>query len=168
MPADALAMHGLSAEFLADKPLFAAVADEFLAFVGDAPLVAHNGGFDIAFLNAELKRAAKPPIATERVVDTLVLARRPHAGGLTLDDLCSRYGVDRSRRTQHGALLDAELLAAVYVELTTTRQASQQLEPIKSALASIHAIVRVRPMPLPPRVTADDRNAHACPPRNRQ
>jgi DNA polymerase III subunit epsilon len=99
MPADALAIHGLSAEFLADKPLFAAVADEFLAFVGDAPLVAHNAGFDIAFLSAELKRAAKPPIATERVVDTLVLARRPHAGGLTLDDLCSRYGVDRSRRT---------------------------------------------------------------------
>ena len=78
MPADALAVHGLTAEFLANKPLFGAVADEFLAFVGDAPLVAHNAGFDIAFLNAELKRAAKPPIATERVVDTLVLARRKH------------------------------------------------------------------------------------------
>jgi DNA polymerase III subunit epsilon len=114
--------------------LFGAVADEFLAFVGDAPLVADNAGFDIAFLIAELKRAAKPPIATERVVDTLVLARRKHPGGHnTLDDLCSRYGVDRSRRTQHGALLDAELLAAVYVELTTTRQAALQLEPIKSA-----------------------------------
>ena len=121
MPADAIAVHGLTAEFLADKPLFADVADEFSAFVGQSLLVAHNAGFDIAFLNAELKRAGKPPIATERVVDTLVLARRKHAGGLTLDDLCSRYGVDRSRRTQHGALLDAELLAAVYVELTTTR-----------------------------------------------
>jgi DNA polymerase III subunit epsilon len=105
---------------LADKPLFAAVADELLAFVGDAPLVAHNAGFDIVFLNAELKRAGKPRIAIERVVDTLVLARRKHPGGHnTLDDLCSRYGVDRSRRTQHGALLDAELLAAVYVELST-------------------------------------------------
>jgi DNA polymerase III epsilon subunit-like protein len=88
--------------------------------VGDAPLVAHNAGFDIAFLNVELKRASRAPIATERVVDSLVLERRKHSSGLTLDDLCGRYGVDRSLRTQHGALLDAELLAAVYVELTTT------------------------------------------------
>ena len=80
MPPDALAVHGLTAEFLADKPLFAAIADEFLAFIGDAPLVAHNAGFDIAFLNAELKRIAKPVIATERVIDTLVLARRKHGG----------------------------------------------------------------------------------------
>jgi DNA polymerase III subunit epsilon len=110
MPADAVAVHGLTAEFLADKPPFDHVADELLAFVGDAPLVAHNAGFDIAFLNAELKRAAKPVIAPDRVADTLVLARRKHAGGHnTLDDLCSRYGIDRSRRTQHGALLDAEL-----------------------------------------------------------
>ena len=91
VPADAVAVHGLTAEFLADKPLFDHVADEFLAFIGDAPLVAHNAGFDIVFLNAELKRAAKPPIATERVVDTLVLARRKHPGGHnTLDDLCSQ------------------------------------------------------------------------------
>src|SRR6516225_1571817 len=123
MPADAVAVHGLTGAFLADKPLFAAVADEFLVFVGDAPLVAHNAGFDIAFLNAELKGAGKPPIAPERVIDTLVLARRKHPGGHnTLDDLCSRYGVN-SLRSKHGALLDAELLAAVYVELTTTRQA---------------------------------------------
>jgi DNA polymerase III subunit epsilon len=153
--------HGLTAEFLADKPLFGAVADELLAFVGDAPLVAHNAGFDIAFLNAELKRAGKPPIATEPVVDTLVLARREHAGGHnTLNDLCSRCGVDRPRRSKHGALLDAELLAAVYVELTTTRQATLQLDPIKSAPASFRAIVRARPRRLPPRLTADDRNAH--------
>jgi DNA polymerase-3 subunit epsilon len=146
---------------LADKPPFDHVADEFLAFVGDARLVAHNAGFDIVFLNAELKRAGKPPIATERAVDTLVLARRKHPGGHnTLDDLCSRYGVDRSRRTQHGALLDAELLAAVYVELTTTRQATLQLDPVPVGLSTIQAIVRQRPVPLPPRVTADDRNAH--------
>jgi len=107
VPADAIAVHGLTTEFLADKPPFDYVADEFLAFVGQSPLVAHNAGFDVAFLNAELKRAGRAPIATERVVDTLVLARRKHPGGHnTLDDLCSRYGVDRSRRTQHGALLD--------------------------------------------------------------
>jgi DNA polymerase III subunit epsilon len=161
VPADAVAVHGLTAEFLADRPLFEYVADEFLAFVGDAPLVAHNAGFDIAFLNAELKRAGKPPIATERVVDTLVLARRKHPGGHnTLDDLCTRYHIDRSHRTQHGALLDTELLAAVYVELTCDRQAALRLDPITSAPASVRAIVRQRPVPLPPRVTAEDRNAH--------
>jgi DNA polymerase III subunit epsilon len=161
VPADAVAVHGLTAEFLADKPPFEYVADELLASRGDAPLVAHNAGFDIAFLNAELKRAGKPPIATERVVDTLVLARRKHPGGhSTLDDLCSRYGVDRCRRTQHGALLDAELLAAVYGELITTRQATLEFEAIESAPASVHAIVRTRTQPLPARVTADDSNAH--------
>jgi DNA polymerase III subunit epsilon len=145
MPADAVAVHGLTAEFLADKPLFGDVDDELLAFVGDAPLVAHNAGFDIAFLNAELKRAGKPPIATERVVDTLVLARRKHAGGHnTLDDLCTRYGVDRSRRSKHGALLDAELLAAVYVELTCARQSALKLEPLAAGTSNIRTIVRLR------------------------
>jgi len=92
MPADAVAVHRLTADFLADEPLFGAAADEFLSFVGDAPLVTHNAGFDIDFLNAELKRVAKPPIAPERVIDTLVLARRKHTGGHnTLDDLCSRF-----------------------------------------------------------------------------
>jgi DNA polymerase III subunit epsilon len=161
VPADALAVHGLSAEFLADKPLFAAIADEFLTFVCDAALVAHNAGFDIAFLNAELQRAAKPGIAPERVVATLALVRRKHPGGHnTLDHLCLRYGVDRSCRTQHGALLDAELLAAIYVELTTTRQAALQLDPIASGPSTIRALVRARPQALPPRMTADDRNAH--------
>jgi DNA polymerase III subunit epsilon len=143
LPGDAVAVHGPTAEFLADKPLFGAVADELLAFVGDAPLLAHNDGFNIAFLNAELKRAGRPPIATERVVDTLVLARRKHLGGHNaLDDLWARYGVDRSRHTQLGALLDAELLAAVYVELTTTRQAALQLDPIAAGTSNIRAIVR--------------------------
>ena len=128
VPADALAVHGLSAEFLADKLVFGAVADDFLLFVGHVPLVAHNAGFDIAFLNAELQRAGKPPIATERVIDRLVLARRKHSGGQnTLDDLYSRYGIN-SLRSKHGALLDAELLAAAYVELITMRQAALQLE----------------------------------------
>jgi DNA polymerase III subunit epsilon len=120
----------------------------------------HNAGFHIALLNAELKRAGGRLIATERVVDTLVLARRKHAGGLRLDDLCARYGVDRSRRSKHGALLDAELLAAVYVELTTTRQAALQLELITRAPSNIQAIVRPRPTPLQARVTAEDRAAH--------
>jgi DNA polymerase III subunit epsilon len=152
-----------AAEFLADKPLFAAVADDFLAFVGDAQLVALNAGFDIGFLNAELKRACKPPIATERVIDTLVLARRKHAGNNTLDELCSRYGVDRSHRTQHGALLEAELLAAVYVELTTTRQAALALEPIARTPSNVQALVRARPRPLPPRVTAAYFFSHHAP-----
>jgi DNA polymerase III subunit epsilon len=159
MPADAVAVHGLTAEFLADKPLSGDVADEFLAFVGDAPLVAHNAGFDIAFLNAELKRAGRAAIATERVIDTLVLVRRKHAGHNTLDDLCSRYGIN-SLRSKHGALFDAELLAAVYVELTTTRQATLQLEPLALATSNIQTMVRARPEPLPSRVTAEDRTAH--------
>jgi DNA polymerase III subunit epsilon len=160
MPGDAVAVHGLTAEFLGDKPLFAAVAGDLLAFVGDAPLVAHNAGFDIAFLNAELKRASKPPIATDRVIDTLMLARRRDTGGLTLDDLCSRYGVDRSHRAKHGALLDAELLAAVYVELTCDRQAAMRLEPLARSTSSVPAVANARPKPLPQRVTADDRAAH--------
>jgi DNA polymerase III subunit epsilon len=160
MSADALAVHGLTAEFLVDEPLFADVADRFLAFVSDAPLVAHNAGFDIVFLNAELKRAGRAPIATERVVDSLVLARRKHAGGHnTLDDLCSRYGIN-SLRGKHGALVDAELLAAVYVELTCDRQAALRLEPLTRAPANVQALVRARPNPLLPRVTVEDRNAH--------
>jgi DNA polymerase III subunit epsilon len=113
-------------------------------------------------LTCKRKRAAKPTIATERVIDTLVLARRKHSGGHnTLDDLCSRYGVN-SLRSKHGALLDAELLAAVYVELTTTRQAALQLEPITSETSNILAIVPARPNPLPPRVTASQRASGVC------
>ena len=125
MPAEAFAVHGLSGEFLKDKPRFAEIADEFLAFIGnDAPLVIHNAGFDHGFLCAELKRIERAPIARERLVDTLLLARRRHsAGPYSLDALCARYGIDNSRRTKHGALLDAEILAEVYIELTGARQA---------------------------------------------
>src|SRR5947207_586400 len=123
MPAEAFAVHGLSSEFLASKPLFAAVVDEFLAFIGDAPLVIHNASFDIGFINAELERIKRPPIARERLVDTLLLARRKHPGvSNRLDDLCSRYSIDNSHRTNHGALLDAELLASVYIDLIGARQ----------------------------------------------
>ena len=123
MPAEAFAVHGLSSEFLADKPLFAHVVDEFLEFIADAPLVIHNASFDIGFINAELDRIKRPPIARDRLVDTLLLARRKHPGvSNRLDDLCSRYAIDNSRRTKHGALLDAELLAEVYIDLIGARQ----------------------------------------------
>ena len=124
MPAEAFAIHGLSTEFLKDKPRFAEVADDFLAFIGDSPLVIHNASFDHGFLIAELKRVERMLIARERLVDTLLLARRKHpAGPNRLDDLCARYGIDNSRRTKHGALLDAEILAEVYLELIGARQA---------------------------------------------
>ncbi len=163
MPAEAFAIHGLSDEFLKDKPRFAAVADEFIGFLGDAPLVIHNAGFDIGFLNAELERAGRPLIGRERLVDTLLLARRKHAGASNrLDDLCVRYAIDHSRRTKHGALLDAELLAEVYVELIGARQAqlvlSQTAAPILVPGAPI--VIRERPAPLVPRVSAADQEAH--------
>ncbi len=126
MPPQAEAVHGLSIEFLSDKPLFAEVAEQFLAFIGDdAKLVAHNASFDMTFLDYELKKCGHPAPSRDRVVDTLILARRKHpGGGNKLDDLCARYGIDNSRRTKHGALLDAELLAEIYAELAGGRQAN--------------------------------------------
>src|SRR5215470_17378496 len=124
MPAEAFAVHGLSVDFLKDKPCFAEVAEDLLQFMADAPLVIHNAAFDLAFLNAELERCGRPVIARDRLVDTLLLARRKHpAGPNGLDHLCARYSIDNSRRIKHGALLDAEILAEVYVELTGARQA---------------------------------------------
>lgn len=123
MPVEAERVHGLSAAFLSTKPKFAELADELLAFLGDAPLVAHNAGFDFGFLNNELELVGRKPISMERMVDTVALARKKHPGSkLSLDALCTRYGIDRSHRVKHGALLDAELLAQVYVELTGGRQ----------------------------------------------
>ena len=123
MPRDAQAVHGLSSDFLTGQPTFEMVIDGFLAFIGDDPLVAHNAVFDMEFLNWELKRANMPLIPHTRAIDTLEIARRKHPGGKnTLDGLCSRYNVDLSARTKHGALLDAELLAQVYVELSGGRQ----------------------------------------------
>jgi DNA polymerase-3 subunit epsilon len=123
MPAEAEAVHGLSETFLADKPRFAEEVAGFLEFIADSPLVAHNAGFDFGFLNRELEIAGHTPVDRERMVDTLSLARRRHPGAKhSLDALCTRYGIDRSHRIRHGALLDAELLAQVYVELTGGRQ----------------------------------------------
>lgn len=123
MPMEAERVHGLSAAFLEDKPLFAERASELLDFLGDAPLVAHNAQFDFGFLNFELQACQLAPIGHDRMIDTLAIARKRHPGAKhTLDALCSRYGVDRSHRVLHGALLDAELLAQVYVELMGGRQ----------------------------------------------
>ncbi|MEM7665369.1 MAG: DNA polymerase III subunit epsilon [Pseudomonadota bacterium] len=137
MPAAAEAVHGLSSSFLSGKPLFADTVDELLDFLGDAPLVAHNAGFDFGFLNAELERIGRNIIALDRMVDTVAIARKRHPGAkLSLDALCSRYGVDRSHRVKHGALLDAELLAQVYVELTGGRQIGLELAAEEVAAAS--------------------------------
>jgi len=128
MPAEAEAVHGLSASFLSDKPLFRDHVGDLLGFLGDSPLVAHNAQFDFGFLNHELAVCGLDIIGDDRMVDTLAIARRRHPGAKhSLDALCSRYGVDRSHRVLHGALLDAELLAQVYVELTGGRQIGLQL-----------------------------------------
>jgi DNA polymerase-3 subunit epsilon len=123
MPFEAEMVHGLSNSFLSDKPLFAEKAEELLEFMGDSPLVAHNAGFDFGFLNHELERCGRRTVPMGRMVDTLTLARSKHPGAKhSLDALCMRFGIDRSHRVKHGALLDAQLLAQVYVELTGGRQ----------------------------------------------
>ncbi|WP_315723276.1 MULTISPECIES: DNA polymerase III subunit epsilon [unclassified Bradyrhizobium] len=164
MPAEAFAVHGLSSEFLADKPLFHEVVEDFLAFIGDAPLVIHNASFDIGFINAELDRVKRAAIPRDRLVDTLLLARRKHPGvSNRLDDLCSRYAIDNSRRTKHGALLDAELLAEVYVDLVGARQSqlilTQDTQEIRVGTAG-DTPRRQRDVPLAPRVTDAEREAH--------
>jgi len=123
MPSDAEAVHGLTAVFLSDKPRFSEKAEELIDFLEDSPLVAHNATFDFGFLNFELQRCGRAAVSTSRMVDTLALARSRHPGAKhSLDALCMRFGVDRSQRIKHGALLDAQLLAQVYVELTGGRQ----------------------------------------------
>lgn len=152
MPAEAFAVHGLSDAFLADKPRFAEHAGDLLEFLGEAPLVAHNASFDFGFLNGELRQCGRAPIAMERMVDTLVIARARHPGAKhSLDALCTRYGIDRSHRQLHGALLDAELLAQVYVELTGGRQIGLGLaaEQAEEAAPAARAAAPVRPARAP-------------------
>ncbi len=128
MPIEAENVHGLSIAFLSDKPKFAEKAEEFLEFIGESPLVAHNAGFDFGFINTELVKCGLQPVSRDRMIDTVAIARRKHPGAkLSLDALCSRYGIDRSHRTKHGALLDAELLAQLYVELQGGRQIGLEL-----------------------------------------
>jgi DNA polymerase III subunit epsilon len=164
VPVEAFRVHGLSAEFLADKPLFSAVADDFLAFIGESPLVIHNAAFDTKFLNAELAALKKPALHPDRIVDTLILARRRHSGQRNdLDSLCDRYGIDRSKRTKHGALLDSEILADVYAELMGGKQTSLLLgaaaDNSVAALAARAAARRDRKIP-PSRLTAEEDIAH--------
>jgi DNA polymerase-3 subunit epsilon len=164
IPEEAFRVHGISLEMLKDKPRFCEIADDLLTFLGDAPLVIHNAAFDLSFLNAELERATRPLLDRTRLVDTLLLARRKYPGGSNrLDDLCLRYRIDASRRTKHGALLDAELLAEVYVELIGARQATLILvengESIDRTPQQI-AASRVRPQPLAKRLTEEEIGAH--------
>ena len=167
VPAEAQKVHGISTEFLKDKPIFWKLAEEFLAFIRTDTLVIHNAAFDIGFLNMELARLGKPEIGFDRVVDTLQLARRKHpAGPNNLDALCKRYGVDNSKRTKHGALMDSLLLAEVYVELLGERQATLSLAKNEAsdrrAAAEAKGMRRAaqRPTPLPPRLTPELEAAH--------
>lgn len=167
---DALRVHGITDEFLSDKPGFRSIATEFAEFIDGARLVAHNASFDMGFINAELARLGQPPVPGERVIDTLQLARRKHPmGPNSLDALCARYGVDNSHRTRHGALLDAELLAEVYIELIGGKQAALVLDTVTSTSISVTGeseIVissrRQRLVPLEPRLDAETVQRHAA------
>ncbi len=167
MPAEAQAVHGLSDAFLADKPAFKTAIDDLLGFLEDSPLIAHNANFDFGFLNGELGQCGRDAISLTRMVDTLTIARSRHPGAKhTLDALCSRFGIDRSRRVLHGALLDAQLLAQVYVELMGGRQIGFGLDarPAEAAVSNDAAPVvptRVRP-PRHFAPTDDERAAHAA------
>lgn len=170
VPNEAYEIHGLSTEFLADKPKFSEVVDEFLKFVDDSTLVIHNAEFDMNFINWELSAIGYESISNERVVDTLALARAKHpAGPNSLDALCTRYKIDNSKRIKHGALLDAELLSEVYIELTGGKQTSLDLETTSNESTgrcdypgdeSEGFAAKVRPSPLPPRLTEKEIEAH--------
>lgn len=162
---DALAVHGITDEFLSDKPAFADVAEQIMSFFDGAKWIAHNATFDMGFINAELGRLGMPAIAPSEVIDTLSLARRKHPmGPNSLDALCKRYGIDNSHRTKHGALLDSELLAEVYIEMIGGRQAALGLAgPGQTSVEendAAGAIVIGRPKPLAARVTETERQAH--------
>ena len=165
MPEEAFAVHGLGDEFLADKPKFAQIAQDFLDFVGDATLVIHNAAFDMKFLNAELTWANLPTLPDNRAVDTVAMARRRFPGSpASLDALCRRFGIDNSARTLHGALLDSEILAEVYLELIGGRQpdfvlSHQAKEPSAKQTDQVWR-PRARQVPLEPRLTETEKAAH--------
>lgn len=163
MPEAAFKVHGLGDEFLSDKPVFANVADAFLDFIGDATLVIHNAPFDMGFINHELGALGRIPIGSERVVDTLAIAKRKHPGAQNnLDALCRRYRIDNGSRTLHGALLDAQLLAEVYLELIGAQQGALDLAASAKRTSAVRGVtkVRVRPVPLAPRLSDEEEAAH--------
>jgi DNA polymerase III subunit epsilon len=164
VPYQAFEVHGLSTEFLRDKPRFAELADDMLTFIEGAMLVMHNAAFDFGFLNAELDRLARPLLRWDRVVDTLALARRRHPGApCSLDALCKRYGIDLSERNTHSALLDCRLLASVYVELVGGHQARLEFAVNGAQAALLGAdrdAIRTRERQLAPRLTAAEIEAH--------
>jgi DNA polymerase-3 subunit epsilon len=169
MPKEAFEVHGLGDEFLRDKPVFSRIAQEFLDFVGDAKLVIHNASFDMAFINAELGWLGRPPLPMSQAIDTLDIARRKFPGAqASLDALCKRFGVDNSGREKHGALLDSEILAEVYLELLGGRQHGLTLERSGGASASAETsgsaewTAPPRPSPLPSRLTESEKAAHAA------
>jgi DNA polymerase III subunit epsilon len=167
MPKEAEAVHGLSAMFLKGKPLFGEKADEFLTFIADSTLVIHNASFDMTFINAELKALGKAAIPMTQVIDTLAIAKQkfPMASN-SLDALCKRFGIDLSRRTKHGALLDSELLADVYLELIGGRQTTfglaSETQSKRQNFAPTLQSVKARPASLPSRLTPEERAAHAA------
>lgn len=165
MPDDAFQVHGLGDDFLRDKPVFKAIAQDFLDFIGDAKLVIHNAAFDMKFLNAELGWLGMPTIPWERAVDTLAIARKKFPGSpASLDALCRRYGIDNAARTLHGALLDSEILAEVYLEMTGGRQPDFGLSAAESHENSSASVVtervRQRSASLPSRLTEAEKSAH--------
>ncbi|MBU6442379.1 MAG: DNA polymerase III subunit epsilon [Alphaproteobacteria bacterium] len=164
VPPETTRVHGLTDEFLADKPLFAEIVDEFLEFLGDAPLVIHNAAFDIKFVNSELQRLRRAPIPLARAIDTIEIAKAKIPGvRYSLDDLCKRFGIDISARTKHGALLDAELTALLYLELIGGRQTRLELAPTGGGSADglNSRSARQRPAPLAPRLSEAEAAAHA-------
>ena len=166
MPPDAQRIHGISSEFLSDKPFFSQIAEEFLEFIGDAPLVIHNASFDLKFLNAELARVSRKPLVPARAVDTVDIAKSKYPGSrYSLDELCRRFSIDLSGRSLHGALLDAELTAQVYIELTGGRQKKLLLSPADEASVASSVeirVVRVRPAPLVALLSDAEQEAHAA------
>ena len=166
VPVESQRVHGLTDEFLADKPLFSAIVDDFLAFIGEAPLVIHNASFDIKFINAELARVSRPPIPMARTIDTIEIAKAKLPGvRYSLDELCKRFGIDLTARSKHGALLDAELTGRLYLELIGGRQKRLELAPggdgAGEAVLENNA-PRLRPVPLAPRISEAEAAAHAA------